>query len=177
MSETPTLFDNLYDTEGNQIVGPSVMDDLTVPLLPYNGSSGWSGSDTSEQRATRADADGTTSRRQQEALRLVRTAGQHGVTWQELAERMGLHHGSASGVLSGLHKAGVITRLTEQRNRCQVYVSPQNVQGRTEAPYKPNVSARLLVELLSELASDLDAGQVVKARTRIGAHLRALQGN
>jgi DNA-binding MarR family transcriptional regulator len=177
MNENPTLFDTLYDSEGNKVVGPSVVDDLTVPLLPYNGTSGWSGSDTSEARASQADADGTTSRRQQEALRLVRTAGEHGVTWQELAQRMGLHHGSASGVLSGLHKAGVITRLTEQRNRCQVYVSPQHVAGRTQATYKPNVSARLLVELLTELASDLDAGQVTKARTRIGAHLRGLQGN
>lgn len=177
MTDAPTLFDSVYDSDGSELVGPSVVDDLTVPLLPYNGSSGWSGSDTSEARASDDDTNGTTSERQRATLAVVRQAGQHGVTWQELAERLGLHHGKASGALSNLHKAGLITRVTETRNRCQVYVTPQNVAGRTPAPYKPNVSARLLVDLLTELAGDLDAGQVTTARNRIGAHLRALQGN
>jgi hypothetical protein len=36
-----------------------------------------------------------------------------GITWKEFSEITGLHHGTASGVLSVLHKAGRIARLKE----------------------------------------------------------------
>lgn len=106
-----------------------------TPVLPYAGTSGWSGSDTSEERARRADSDGTTSARQAATLRLLDAAGHRGLTWRELADQLNLHHGSASGVLSVLHKAGRIARLAERRTRCKVYVSIDHVGGRyTEAP-------------------------------------------
>ena len=78
--------------------------------LPYAGTSGWSGSDTSRTRAVTADASGQ--------------------TWAELGDKLGAHHGTASGVLSVLHKAGRIDRLTERRDRCKVYVLPEFTAGR-----------------------------------------------
>jgi len=103
-------------------------------VLPYGKdlkNSGWSGSVTSRDRALTEDANGTTSSRQNETLAFVEFHGLHGATWKELAEWTGFHHGQASGVLSVLHKAGLICRLTdERRNRCAVYVSPNYVNGR-----------------------------------------------
>lgn len=103
---------------------------LQIPELPYNGTSGWSGTSTSRDRAKTQDRDGTTSRRQAETLSELNIAGQQGLTWKELAEQTGLHHGSASGVLSVLHLAGKVARLHESRNRCKVYVLHQFVNGR-----------------------------------------------
>jgi predicted nucleic acid-binding Zn ribbon protein len=53
-----------------------------------------------------------------------------GLTWKEFSEITGLHHGTASGVLSVLHKTGRIARLKETRNGCKVYVDVFCVQGR-----------------------------------------------
>jgi len=39
------------------------------PETPYAGTSGWSGSDTSERRVRRDDSDGTTAAGQQAALK------------------------------------------------------------------------------------------------------------
>lgn len=98
--------------------------------LPYAGTSGWSGSETSAARARGDDKDGTTSRRQTQARSRIFEAGVEGLTWKELADQLNLHHGQASGVLSVLHKTGHIVRLAETRNRCAVYVNPQFVNGR-----------------------------------------------
>lgn len=105
-----------------------------LPLLPYAGTSGWSGSDTSRERAVAEDSNGTTTDRQRRVLGYLRNAGLEGLTWKELAEYMHWHHGSASGVLSVLHKEGHIARLaTQRRHRCAVYVLPEYVQGRATA--------------------------------------------
>ena len=104
------------------------------PLLPYNGTSGWSGSESSYDRAVGADRSGTTLTRQQTVLRLVRKAGERGLTWREVSDLMErAHHGTVSGALSVLHKEGLIERLIERRNRCQVYVAPEYVAGRDAA--------------------------------------------
>ena len=42
-----------------------------LPLTPYAGTSGWSGSETSRDRAVSQDKDGTTKNRQSETMRLV----------------------------------------------------------------------------------------------------------
>lgn len=118
------------------------------PVLPYGSadpgdpearSSGWSGSNTSRERARRADENGTTSKRQREVTdRLVR-AGTTGLTWQELALDAQWHHGQASGALSALHKSGRIARLDgPPRHHCAVYVSPEFVAGRATAVYGPS---------------------------------------
>jgi len=148
---------------------------IETPVLPYGGTSGWSGSDTSLERASRADKDGTTSARQATTLNALLNAGVSGLTWSELASILNVHHGAASGVLSTLHKAGHICRLTERRNKSQVYVLPAYVAGREKVAYKPNVSARLLEDVLTEVLSDLGRGQVETAKARIAVTLQHLK--
>lgn len=126
----------------------------TYPILPYAGTSGWSGSDTSRQRAIHEDSTGVTGGNQERTLTELRKAGSYGLTWRELGELLGLHHGSASGVLSVLHKAGLIVRLREQRSRSAVYVTPDYVLGReVAAPRKRQLV--LVLDLID--GADLDA--------------------
>jgi len=99
-------------------------------VLPYAGTSGWSGSRTSEERARQEDENGTTSWRQSETLGVLFDAGYFGVTWSELADIYGWHHGQASGVLSVLHKAGKIIRLKDRRNKSAIYVLPNYINDR-----------------------------------------------
>ena len=103
---------------------------LNQPELPYNGTSGHSGTDTSRERAHNADRSGKTALRQAQALNLLAQRKLLGMTWKELSEITGLHHGTASGVLSVLHKAGRIARLKETRKGCKVYVDVACIQGR-----------------------------------------------
>lgn len=122
------------------------MDDLSLldeALTPYNRgtSSGWSGSETSRQRASEADSGGTTKDRQNRTLTLLGMAAEFGMTWRELADATGWHHGTASGVLSVLHKEQRIERLSEKRDRCKVYVLPVYVGERGSESHgrKPHV--------------------------------------
>ena len=103
---------------------------LNQPQLPYNETSGHSGTDTSRERALHADRSGRTALRQAQALNLLSQRKMAGLTWKEFSEITGLHHGTASGVLSVLHKTGRIARLKETRNGCKVYVDVISVQGR-----------------------------------------------
>ncbi len=82
--------------------------------------------------AKRKSANGALRRDVLKALAWVEDFGQ---TWQEIAERLDLHHGQASGVLSSLHRLGTIERLDEKRNRCSVYVLPAYVKERETIPY------------------------------------------
>jgi len=106
------------------------MTQLAFPEVPYNGTSGWSGTQSSEERALREDSDGTTTQRQMAALTYLAKRGRYGVTWKELGDAFGIHHGSASGVLSVLHKTEHLARLTEVRDKCKVYVLPEFVDNR-----------------------------------------------
>jgi len=106
------------------------------PILPYNGSSGWSGSETSRKRAASEDSNGVTSDRQQSLLRLLKSRKEDGGTWKSLGETLGWHHGQISGTLSVLHKAEKIARLTESQNRSAIYVSLDFVNGRELEEYK-----------------------------------------
>lgn len=105
-----------------------------VGAYPYGGHEPWSGSATSEERAARDEADGTASARQRATLSALLDRGTRGLTWHELAERQGWHHGQASGVLSVLHKAGRVVRLAESRGRCRIYVHPLYVADRDTEP-------------------------------------------
>lgn len=111
--------------------------------LPYAGTSGWSGTDTSEARARGADESGATGKRQAEVLEYLRQSGAEGLTVANLRSGTGWHHGKASGLLSGLHKAGRIERLALTRNRCHVYVLPRYVMGRLTQPHGRRESASL----------------------------------
>lgn len=101
---------------------PNANDASDLPELPYNGSSGWSGTDTSKERADEADAFGTTAKRQAYVLDLLASRGYEGATWKEVSALSMMHHGQSSSALSTLHKAGRISRLIERRDKCRVYV-------------------------------------------------------
>lgn len=110
-------------------------------VLPYNGSSGWSGTDTSEERADISDRFGDTAARQQYVLNLLEASKEYGATWKEISDKSNMHHGQSSSALSVLHKAGRIARLIERRDKCRVYVLNEYVferetdsQGRRPKP-------------------------------------------
>jgi hypothetical protein len=93
-----------------------------VPYAPYKGTAGWSGTDTSKARAINNISSGREQNNQQLALRILKSRSTEGATWKELAIDTGWHHGTASGVLSVLHKSGAIVRTVKVRNRCKIYV-------------------------------------------------------
>jgi hypothetical protein len=107
-----------------------------LPALPYAGTSGWSGSDTSRERQEAQDGDGTTSARQRRVLTWLAERGPVGATWKDVAGRYDWHHGQASGALSTLHKEGRVARLAEERRtKCAVYVLPEHVGDRPTAAH------------------------------------------
>lgn len=110
------------------------------PELPYAGTSGYQGSDTSESRARRADKDGTTGKRQAKVIQALKHASFRGLTWKELSEVTGWHHGQASGALSVLHKTSHIVRLADTRSRCKIYVHPGSVGGRKIEAHRGNLA-------------------------------------
>jgi hypothetical protein len=99
-------------------------------------TSGWSGTDTSRQRAEEQDINGVTARTQQKVLSRVVSSQGEGRTIAEIRDLLPEHHhGALSGALTNLHRAGKVARLAEKRGRCKVYVLPEYVEGRpTEAP-------------------------------------------
>jgi len=110
--------------------------------LPYvqqgQRSSGWSGSDTSRNRARVNDSTGITSKRQAETISAMRVRRYDGITTPELIDVLNftndgkpVHHGSASGVLSNLHKTERVCRLVDTRFGCKIYVLPEYVYDRT----------------------------------------------
>ena len=109
---------------------------MSQVYIPYNGTAGWSGTETSKQRAVDNVSSGREENNQQLALRILKNRGTEGATWKELATDTGWHHGTASGVLSILHLSGAIVRTYVVRNRCKVYVH-QNFKDEVKIePYK-----------------------------------------
>jgi hypothetical protein len=102
--------------------------------LPYAGTEGYAGSETSRQAAFREVVHGTASKRQRYILILAERAKDKGITVAELRDAS-LHHGRVSGALSVLHKVGKLSRLTEVRGRCKVYVLPEFVNDRPTEPH------------------------------------------
>jgi len=99
--------------------------------LPYGDTGGFErGHATSEDRARREAESGVTGQRQSAVHATIRKAMFQGLTWKELGEEHGWHHGQASSALSNLHKRGLVARLEETRNRCGVYVAWDWVWGR-----------------------------------------------
>jgi hypothetical protein len=126
------------------------------PDLPYAGSSGWSGSQTSQDRAVEADGSGRTRDRQRRALRCVADAGSRGITWKELDLLTGWeHHGTTSGALSVLHKVGKIARLKQARDKCAVYVLPEFVLDREVSPQRSS-KAKQDQEILQRIIAEVD---------------------
>lgn len=103
----PTLFD--------------VIDEI-LPVTPYRGTGGFVKRDTSQARAEADVKTGKLTERQTKVLALLRDAGATGLTWFQLGERLGLHHGQISGVLSNLHKDGRVFMLKAVHDGSHFYV-------------------------------------------------------
>ena len=122
------------------------------PILPYAGTSGHAGSETSRERAVSDDTSGVTGARQRRTLDALARAMHHGLTYRELGQQLQLHHGQSSGVLSGLHKAGRVARLADtRRGRCAVYVLPDFVWSRPTEPHGNTARTSLMQEMADAL--------------------------
>jgi len=160
--------------------------DQEPPETPYAGTSGWSGSVTSEARAIREDSDGTTTQRQAEVLAYLDQRGWTGATWREVAQEAGWHHGQASGALSVLHKVGKVVRLfgdgspNTVRNGCAVYVLPEYVAGRQPSehgrkrPTTTEAERDAMRRLMGALPADGEPTSVAVASADLEAILDAL---
>jgi hypothetical protein len=82
-------------------------------------------------------------------------AGRRGLTWRELSAILGMHHGQASGALSNLHRTGGAVRLAEARERCGVYVSPENVGDRPWRAHRSNRRASTVTVSRTEIVKAL----------------------
>jgi len=142
-----------------------------LPLLPYAGSSGWRGSEASRDRAFIEDANGTTSLRQRIALKRVWDQEFRGLTWKELGEIENIHAGQSSGVLSVLHKEGLVVRLKERRNRCSIYVAPIYVKEREVSPRNFNSSKD---EICQEILALIITGKLLGTDEEIVADIESL---
>lgn len=84
-------------------------------------------------------------------LIMLNATQERGMTWRDVAAVTETSHGSASGLLSRLHKRGAIRRLSDEREGCKVYVTPNWVLGRTtEAPTRSSDN-RLLDDMAALL--------------------------
>lgn len=145
---------------GAPIAAGTVVDPAS---LPYAGTSGWSGTDASRERAESRDSSGQTASVQSGLVLYAFTAGQRGITIKEARDRFGSeHHGTLSGALTALHKAGRLLRLAEKRDRCSVYVAPQFLLGREVVP--PATRPRLAkVEIGAEMDAEFIGHQIIAA--------------
>jgi hypothetical protein len=98
--------------------------------LPYDGTSGWSGSQTSYERATDNDKSGLTGKNQALFLADLSYAGDMGLTAREWGLMHNLEHQTYSSIPSNLHMDGQVARLKLRRGRHQVYVLPFYINGR-----------------------------------------------
>lgn len=137
---------------------------MQVLEFPYAGTSGWSGSETSRERALHQDSDGTFTRREKDALVLLGQCRSFGMTWKDLGFALNLHHGQASGVLSVLHKTNRIARLTERRDKCAIYVLPEFVNNR-ETSEHGNTKAgsnKSKLDQIRDLHSQTEISEITK---------------
>jgi len=93
-------------------------------MSPYDGTAGYSGTDTSEERARREVENGSLSFRLHEVKMLLVRRGFHGATSSEVEDQLRIHHGQASSALTNLHKSGLIARTAHRRDGSKVYKDP-----------------------------------------------------
>ncbi len=147
----------------NNELQPNLFDDNMQPVTPYAGTSGWSGSTSSRDRAIQDDTTGVTSERQLQTLQMLEDAGSGGLTWHEISDITGEHHGTVSGALSVLHMERYISRLEERRNKCQIYVRHHYVLGRQTAPHKQHTRQETENEWLAELLDHIEHDRMLSA--------------
>lgn len=114
-----------------------------LPVTPYNGTGGWSGTQTSKDRAERMVSRGELSRTQAIVVQQLGARRYDGCTVHEIQilKENGdgyMHHGSVSGALSNLHQHRKISRLAEKRNNCHIYVLNAFVNDRQLSPFTPH---------------------------------------
>jgi hypothetical protein len=108
---------------------------MEFPFLPYAGTSGHSGTDTSERMARYLDLAGVTATSQRTVWTSVAMGRENGATVAELRQDLpGLHHGRISGALTVLHRSGLLARLQDTRGRCKIYVLPKYAGERGTEP-------------------------------------------
>jgi len=137
--------------------------------LPYEdhegeATAGWSGSDASHERASDEAVSGAASARQRKVIALLLGAGARGLTWHEIADRTGQHHGQVTGALSVLHKTNHIARLRQKRAGSSVYVHLSFVNDRPVAPFKPNSRISIPTLAVPTLAEEHAIEFVLKRR-------------
>ena len=120
----------------------------------YNGTGGYVDRPSSRDRAFAEIADGSFSQRQQGIYQLLREAGSDGMTWKQIGDILGLHHGKVSGALSNMHGGGMIFMLKQRRDKCHPYVhalyrGSYAVEDRYDKPARTKSNARMdLLEAL-----------------------------
>lgn len=128
-------------------------------------------SDTSRERAQYEDSHGITRERWLLILDLLWQANTDGLTWSEIANITGLHHGQVSGTLSTLHDEAHIVQLFAKRNRSHVYchatyrdaLDAKEIPYRTE-PVRTRANARTqALEAVAEAAHKLCYSQSANA--------------
>jgi len=129
-------------------------DDMTLFGSYPDMSAGYVNRPASRARAIRELHNGKFSARQKMVLSLVEDAGGDGLTWQEVAKELDLHHGQVSGCLSNLHRLGFVFAAVEQRDKCHPYVHFKfRVAYRDEAVYDEPIKTRTTqrIDALDEL--------------------------
>lgn len=131
-----------------------VVEGDAVPFasLPYAGTSGFSGTDASMDRALTRDKTGKTGKVQASVLDAAAATAFDGITIKDLrAEFPQEHHGTLSGALTALHQDRRLARLAVKRDRCSVYVIPVNIFDRdTLDPAKPRKRAYLDIDPIED---------------------------
>ncbi len=146
-----------------------------LPVTPYNGTGGWSGTQTSKDRAERMVSTGDLSRTQASVIQQLAYRQMDGCTVHEIsiptADGQGwMHHGSVSGALSNLHQHGKISRLADKRNNCHIYCLNTFVRGRELSPFTPHKKHKTKFSL-SDKPKPLTTGDRLEKRDAIMALL------
>lgn len=61
--------------------------------------------------------------RQRTVLQALMYEGKNGATYKQLGKNLELHHGQISGLLSDLHKLGLVFIVRKKKDNCYLYVS------------------------------------------------------
>jgi len=90
-----------------------------VDLFTYANTLGSVNRETSKKRTTREQA----WKNAEQVINLLHKAGTYGMTWKQLGHITGLHHGQISGLLSNMHRAGLVAQLRIRRDGCHPYIA------------------------------------------------------
>lgn len=114
---------------------------------PYGGLTAPGGSEASRDANQEDIESGKISDMMVTALGHLRNAGPFGLTWAELGEKEGWHHGRVTSVLSNLHRKGIVTALRKadpERGRSSIYVLPEFTEGRDTRKYRGTKASKAL---------------------------------